>query len=58
MEEVIKLIEDEIENDKIFKQRKINVEDTINDLKNILRVYFKFELKRSIGKVDDYNCRY
>lgn len=41
------------ENDKIFEQEKINVEDTINDLKNILRVYFKVEWKRSIGKIDD-----
>jgi len=25
----------------------------INDLKNILRIYFKVEWKRSIGKIDD-----
>lgn len=41
------------ENDKIFEQGKVNVEDMISDLKNILRVYFKVEWKRSIGKIDD-----
>ncbi|WP_346929892.1 hypothetical protein [Clostridium sp.] len=40
-------------NDNIFEQGKVLVEDMIKDLKNILRVYFKVEWKRSIGKIDD-----
>lgn len=46
------------ENDKIFEQGKIRIEDTINDLKNIFRIYFKVEWKRSIGELDDYMVDY